>query len=289
MKVDHIDDDFFRTVEYQKFLKKNGVRVPSILGVYSEKKEIIFEDLGDLSLYTWLKGKKNLNLIKNMYQAVLDEVVKLHTIPLDRSCLKMFRVFDYAYFRWETNYFKEKFLEALAKISVNQKLEEEFERLAKTSDSFPKNLIHRDLQSQNIMIKKGLPYLIDYQGARIGPAGYDIASLLWDPYYRLEKQLREELLEYYIETRQKKDPTFEKDIFLASLPYLRVQRHLQALGAYANLALFKGKKYFLKFIPQTLEYLKEEVKLLRLFQLENTLKDLEKEMVEPVGLEPTTS
>ncbi|MGC9017745.1 MAG: phosphotransferase, partial [Caldimicrobium sp.] len=134
-----------------------------------------------------------------------------------------------------------------------------FDSLAKICDSFPKNLIHRDLQSQNIMIKGDVPYLIDYQGARIGPPGYDIASLLWDPYYRLEAEEREELLKFYIEKRMGIDRTFDKDIFLESLRFLRIQRHLQALAAYVNLSFFKGKSFFLKFIPQALSYLEEEV------------------------------
>lgn len=290
MKVERLNEDFFRTVEFQKFFHDKGVKVPHILQVSQEKGEVFFEDLGDLSLYNWLKGKRNLTLIKEMYQKVLDEVVKLHTIPVDDAVINKFRKFDYEHFRWETHYFKEKFLHSFLKISDEEILKQEFEQLARISDSFPKNLIHRDLQCQNIMIKNGTPYLIDYQGARIGPPGYDIASLLWDPYYQLEKHLREELLGYYIEKRKKLDPYFEQQPFLDSLIYLRIQRHLQALGAYANLSLFKGKKYFLKFIPQALIYLREEVKELGWSGLEEMVDEIyEKLMVEPVGLEPTTS
>ena len=72
--------------------------------------------------------------------------------------------------------------------------------LAESVDSFPKAVVHRDFQSQNIMItRNGTPRLIDYQGARMGPPAYDLASILWDPYYRLEEDMRERLVCCYIE------------------------------------------------------------------------------------------
>ncbi|MGB9761879.1 MAG: sugar phosphate nucleotidyltransferase [Caldimicrobium thiodismutans] len=257
MKDEKSAEDFERTYQYGLLLRKKGIKVPEIRGADFKRGEIFFEDLGDISLYTWLKGKRDKTKILGVYKKVIEEVIKLHTLKIEEP--KLFRVFDFEHFRWETRYFKEKFLEFLCGIKASKELEEEFDSLAKICDSFPKNLIHRDLQSQNIMIKGDVPYLIDYQGARIGPPGYDIASLLWDPYYRFGEEEREELLKFYIEKRMGIDRTFDKDIFLESLRFLRIQRHLQALAAYVNLSFFKGKSFFLKFIPQALSYLEEEV------------------------------
>ncbi|MFN3567446.1 MAG: sugar phosphate nucleotidyltransferase [Caldimicrobium sp.] len=257
MKAGPNYEDLKRSYEYNVFLRDKGVGVPTIKEINLEKGEILFEDLGDVSLYTWLKGKRDLKKIEEKYKEVLEEMIKLHTIKME-DCSK-FYIFDFGHFRWESTYFEEKFLNYLCGIKGDVYLRREFDELAKLCDSFSKNLIHRDFQSQNVMLKRGKPYLIDYQGARIGPPGYDLASLLWDPYYKLVEKIRTELIDYYILTRKERDKLFNEIELLESLPYLRVQRHMQALGAYVNLSFFKGKKHFLKFIPQALEYLWEEV------------------------------
>lgn len=259
MKFSSNDEDFERTILYNQFFISHTIPVPKILDIDRKKREIIFEDLGDVSLYTWLKGKKYNIIIKNMYKNVIRNLVKLHTINLEEK-ESFFRTFDYEYFRWETSYFKQMFLEFFCKLKkIDKNLEEEFDILARICDKFPKNVIHRDFQSQNIMIKNKEVFFIDYQGARIGPPGYDVVSLLWDPYVDLDSSVRQELISFYLEVRQKKDPHFDKVLFLKSIPFLRLQRHLQALAAYVNLSFFKGKKYFVKFIPRVLTYLKDDL------------------------------
>jgi aminoglycoside/choline kinase family phosphotransferase len=102
--------------------------------------------------------------------------------------------------------------------------------------------------------------IIDYQGARVGPPAYDVASILWDPYYRLEATMRERLLNYYIE-KTALTKNFDKQAFKDSLLTCRLQRHMQALGAYGFLSSVKGKKYFLKYVPEAVRLLKEDVSL----------------------------
>ena len=103
------------------------------------------------------------------------------------------------------------------------------------------------------MISEGIPRFIDYQGARIGPPAYDVAAVLWDPYYRLEDAMRERLVAHYIELRiRRSGGDFSPEAFLESLPLCRLQRHMQALGAYGFLSVEKGKHYFRKHIPEGL-------------------------------------
>jgi len=123
--------------------------------------------------------------------------------------------------------------------------------------------------------------IIDYQGARMGPPGYDIASILWDPYYRLKDNMRERLLGYYIsKTKGMIREKFSEKDFRDSLLSCRLQRHMQALGAYGFLSSVKGKKYFLKYAPEGLRLLKEDLSLSRdaypeLYRLVNQLTSLE--------------
>jgi aminoglycoside/choline kinase family phosphotransferase len=141
-------------------------------------------------------------------------------------------------------------------------LNDEFHRLASKVDSFPKTGVHRDFQSQNIMITRGgIPRRVDYQGARMGPPAYDVVSLLWDPYYRLNDDMRERLLKYYIEEIKKSGIFFNEIAFKETLLPCRLQRHMQALGAYGFLSKIKGKKYFLKYVSEGLRLLEEDVSL----------------------------
>ena len=310
------DPDFQRHIEYTWFFRKYSIPVPELLHVESEKMNAVFEDLGDLSLYSYLKCPREQKEIEEVYKRIIDILILIHTVAtkhITECPLLQNRIFDYEHLRWETTYFIERFIEGIRDIKVKNlsALYDEFHRLALKVDSFPRTVVHRDFQSQNIMITKGgIPRVLDYQSARWGPPAYDVASLLWDPYYRLEDHVRERLLDYYVEKIKKaytnkigsaniftdkmenattpphsllakappyppllkggkggllnnKGIFFDETQFRTSLLCCRLQRHMQALGAYGFLSKIKGKKYFMKHIPEALRLLKEDVSLSR--------------------------
>ena len=257
------DQDFERHLVYTRFFESHGVPVPKLLAAHDQGKQALFEDLGDLSLYAFVKLPRNPEVIEKVYEGVLDIAVRLHSAATHDvgSCpLLKTRIFDYDYLRWETGYFLERFVRGFMNIGPRDRpaLEKEFQRLAETADAFPKTIIHRDFQSQNIMLPGGVPRVIDFQGARMAPPAYDIASVLWDPYYRIEEAMRERLLAYYVEAMQKAAKDFDANTFRETLLPCRLQRHMQALGAYGFLSAVKGKKYFLKHVPEALRLLKDE-------------------------------
>jgi NDP-sugar pyrophosphorylase family protein/aminoglycoside/choline kinase family phosphotransferase len=259
------DPDFERHIIYTHFFLKNSIPVPEIIESDSDNKTALFEDVGDLSLYSWLKCPREQHQIEELYKRVLDIAVLIHTTATDHRAecsLLQDRMFDYDHLRWETRYFIESFVEGLRNISVTKasEMDEELHKLASKADSFHKTIIHRDFQSQNVMIGKGnIPRLLDFQGARLGPPSYDVASLLWDPYYRLEENTRERLLDYYMRIMGESARWFNKRDFRETLLPCRLQRHMQALGAYGFLSSIKGKKHFLKYIPEGLRLLREDL------------------------------
>jgi NDP-sugar pyrophosphorylase family protein len=261
------DPDFQRHIEYTRFFQKYSIPVPKLIHVETEKMSGMFEDLGDLSLYSYLKCPHEDEEIEEIYKRIIDILILMHMVMTEHitECtLLQNKIFDYEYLRWETSYFIERFIEGIMDIRVKNLsvLNDEFHRLAMKVDSFPKTVVHRDFQSQNIMITKGgIPRVVDYQGARIGPPAYDVVSLLWDPYYRLKDDLRERLLGFYIEKIKKSGIFFKEIDFNETLLPCRLQRHMQALGAYGFLSRVKGKKYFLKYVPEALRLLKEDVSL----------------------------
>jgi NDP-sugar pyrophosphorylase family protein/aminoglycoside/choline kinase family phosphotransferase len=258
------DADYERHLAYTRFFEAHSVPVPFLITSDVLDKSALFEDLGDTSLYAYMKLPHDNDHVEDIYRSGLDILVKLHSRVTEhvKECpLLHARIFDYDYLRWETNYFLERFVLGLRKAPINNRaeIEDELHRLAQKADAYPKVVIHRDFQCQNIMITRGgIPRVIDFQGARMAPAAYDLASILWDPYFRLDDGLRTRLFDYYVSEMKNASKEFSEKIFLSSLLPCRLQRHMQALGAYGFLAALKGKKYFLKHVPEALRLLKEE-------------------------------
>ena len=262
------DPDFIRHVEYTKFFRNNDIPVPGLVSSDPEQMQAVFEDAGDISLYSYLQCRRSEQDMEEIYKKVLDVAAGIHRIKKEqvKECpLLEKRIFDHDYFRWETDYFLSQFVQGIKNLKPEnvQALDDELDRLAGYADSIPKNLIHRDFQSQNIMVMKGRELrVIDFQGARVGPPAYDIASILWDPYFRLDNGMRDNLLKYYISAMKHSHcEKFSAQDFIDRLIYCRLQRHMQALGAYGFLSRIKGKEYFQKFIPEGIKLLKEDILL----------------------------
>ncbi len=263
------DEEFDRHIEYSHYFSRFSIPVPELISVDREQMVAEFEDLGDMNLYSWLKCPRESVDVEEMYRKVLDVAVQIHHVATEKvSGFKLLseRIFDYDHFRWETDYFVKWFVKDLRKERIKDTLalEEEFHRLARTADSFTRSIIHRDYQSRNIMVAEAnIPRLIDYQGARMGPPAYDIVSVLWDPYVCLDDVLRERLIKYYTNECMKVSEEFKGSEFRETLLTCRLQRHMQALGAYGYLSKIKGKGYFLKYVPEALRQLKNDISLAR--------------------------
>ena len=107
----------------------------------------------------------------------------------------------------------------------------------------PRVIVHRDLQSSNVLINNGRIVLIDFQGMRMGTAAYDLASLLCDPYVNLPDDVRDELLDYYLGLVSN-GKSVQSLFWVAA-----VERLSQALGAFGRLGSASATSYFLKHIP----------------------------------------
>ncbi len=265
MQSDPGDQDFERHIEYSRFFQSCSVHVPLLMDVRHKQRQAVFEDAGDMSLYSYLKCRRDEEKIEKVYRRAIDELIRIQSAATENvsACpLLQNRLFNYEHFRWETDYFIERFVKGIGNRRMQNYpgLEEELHSLALKADALPKTIVHRDFQSQNIMVLKGEDIrIIDYQGARMGPPGYDVASLLWDPYVRLDDGMKQHLLDYYMKQLRSRSKPEIHDSVRASLIPCRLQRHMQALGAYGFLSSIKGKKYFLKYVPEGLRLLKDDV------------------------------
>ena len=132
------------------------------------------------------------------------------------------------------------------------------DQIAEHLDRLPRVLVHRDFQSQNIIIRNAQAHLIDFQGRRPGLAEYDLASLLFDPYVSFSPAEREELLTAYEKKREAArlpvSPEFREIFRLCGM-----QRLMQALGFYGFAGTVKGNKTFLRYIPAAMTSLRSLV------------------------------
>jgi aminoglycoside/choline kinase family phosphotransferase len=195
------------------------------------------------------------------YESALEEIAKLHRVSVTDSAeirRDLPAQFDSALYLWEQHYFFEHCLGRHFSVAPNelQRLAElpALSKIAERLAGFPRVLVHRDFQSQNIILRDGQAYLIDFQGMRPGLAEYDLASLLHDPYVRLTNSERAELLDFYRATGEVNDAEFLEKVRLCAM-----QRLMQALGAYGFLGLVKGHKDFLQHIPKAVRSLRDVV------------------------------
>jgi aminoglycoside/choline kinase family phosphotransferase len=193
-----------------------------------------------------------------LYQSALDELLTLHTrahAAHDGQWPRLQAEFNAELYRWEQNYFLENCLsrhfglspEAIAQVCDRARLDEIATQLA----ALPRVFVHRDFQSQNIVIKDGGACFIDFQGMRPGLPQYDLASVLLDPYVSLSEAEREELLAYYLDNARARGAAPAPD-FAAVYDLCAMQRLMQALGAYGFLGLVKERADFLVHIPPAL-------------------------------------
>lgn len=245
-------DEIKRYAILLKYLRKNGISVPTVIRYDSERGIIIMEDAGDLSLY---KSVSQFNELSN-YWLALDELAKIHSLnPPDNADFLM-PPFGFPDFIYETQYFVRHFLIGFCGFdeNLNESLLDEFYFLAQKADQSPRSLMHRDFQSKNIILKDSYVRVIDFQGARIGPRAYDLASLLEDPYTLIPEEFKRKLFEKYIASIEKKSVA---NAVKESYPYNAIQRLLQATAAFSYLAFVKGKSEFSKFILPALQKAKQ--------------------------------
>jgi hypothetical protein len=245
-----------------QFLRNIGISVPLVMAHDPHKGFIVMEDLGDSDLWSFRNepwGERSV-----YYRKTLIMAHRLHTFSLEKFPLHkvpLMEQFSLDLYRWERNYFYENFVQAVCGISLSPSdrndLEAELKGLSYRLENIKHSLVHRDFQSQNIMICKGEPVFIDFQGMRFGNLFYDLGSLLYDPYVSLTEEERTELLRYYyvlwISGRNERDD--QRMVSLTWMYFLNMfreasaQRLMQTLGAYGFLGLMRGIPEFLAHIP----------------------------------------
>jgi aminoglycoside/choline kinase family phosphotransferase len=242
---------------------KHGLPVPEIYGEDLDRGAYLEQDLGNTTLFDFLSsdrpGEKIAPAVIEAYRKVVAVLPRFQVEAgrdLDYSISYPRGRFDRQSIAWDLNYFKYYFLRLAGIPFSEQKLEDDFEALTELLLSAPQDyFLYRDFQSRNVMLLEGEPYFVDYQGGRKGALQYDIASLLYDAKADLPPELRQQLLDYYLDRLADCIP-LDRDEFLRYYYGFVYVRIMQALGAYGFRGFYERKAHFLQSVPYALKNLR---------------------------------
>ena len=285
---------------YTRAFRSGGLPVPELYGEDFEERVWLEEDLGDTTLFNALvearrsEGTPFPESMLPLYRRVLEWLPRFQVEGarlIDFSKAYPRSAFDRQSIVWDLNYFKYHFLK-LARIPFNEeRLERDFERLAdfllQADTSF---FLYRDFQSRNIMLDDaGDPWFIDYQGGRRGAPQYDIASLLYDAKAAIPDDVRDRLLEHYLDELEKHVPVDRARFVDLYRGYVLV-RIMQAMGAYGYRGFFERKARFLESVPyaaRNLEHILERGLPIDVPELGAAFRRIARDWSEPVVQQTT--
>jgi len=266
-----VRDENVAFLEFSRHFRARGLPVPEIYAEDLSQGAYLEEDLGETTLFEFLGQHRTGALIdeqaKDAYRRVVAVLPRFQVEAgrdLNYRLCSPRASFDGQSIAWDLNYFKYYFLR-LAGVPFNeQALEDDFGRLTEFLLSADADyFLYRDFQSRNVMLRDGQPYFLDYQGGRKGALQYDIASLLFDGKADLPPELRQELLDHYLDCLARFIPLGRARFMEHYYAFVYV-RILQALGAYGFRGFYERKAHFLESVPyalKNLRWLGEEVKL----------------------------
>ncbi len=276
-------------ISFSNHLRESGVNVPEIYAYDAKARIYLQEDLGDVTLFSFLTDVRAKNgfssEIAEAYRKVVSVLPDIQVTAgkgIDFNFCYPRKAFDRQSMMWDLNYFKYYFLK-LAKVSFDeQALEDDYatfcDYLLKAESNF---FMMRDFQSRNILLCDNEPWFIDYQGGRRGALQYDLASLLYDAKADIPQAVREELIEEYLNSLAKIYPVNRKEFKQYFYGYVLI-RMMQAMGAYGFRGFYEKKAHFLKSIPFALKNLRIvmgkidiPVQLTELYNVLNSLSESE--------------
>lgn len=237
-------------------LAQREVRVPALLGEDHDRAWLLFEDLGNKSLFSAAKeADSDVRKLDELYVPAIDLLAEMQVRGAEGfNCSAWPSYGAEVMVEREGMYFADEFASGLLGIEIPSQYRREIELFADYASSARTDFfMHRDFQSRNIMLTRDGPAVIDFQDGRRGPLAYDAASLILDPYVDLPATCRARLKTRYgrkLNLRGTAEEDFEEE-----WRRFGAFRLLQTLGAFAKLGGRMGKPGFLEYAATGLEIL----------------------------------
>ena len=255
-------------VGFARAFRNHGLAVPEIYRVSDDERCYLEEDFGDTTLSMWQEqrrsGREVSTEILDMYVRVLQQLQRFQVDAadtVDYGLCYQYDSFAADAMAFDLRYFHEMFLQPIVTLSWDEeKLQADNQRLiAFLCEAGQEHFLYRDFQSRNVMIRDGAPCFIDFQSGRRGALHYDVASMLLDSKGDLPAEARDLLLKRYLDELETRMPV-DRSRFRRMFEGFAVLRLMQALGAFGNIGLNKGRPQYLELIPSRLRGLAEVVR-----------------------------
>ncbi len=269
--IAHLAENVKAFVAIDRTLESAGLSVPRILAEDLTTGLLLIEDFGDEVFGAEIrKGRDQASL----WARGVDALVAVQSsppprhIPLSDGSVFELPIADEAVLAIETDLLLDWYWPALRGTAPPQSARDEFERLwtviFRRVLLQPKSWLLRDFHSPNLIAldDRKSPRdvgIIDFQDAMIGPAAYDLVSLLQDARVDVPESLEKQLLERYVAATSVRDPAFDRGEFAFSYAALGAQRNTKILGIFARLAVRDGKRQYLAHVPRIWGYLESDL------------------------------
>jgi tRNA threonylcarbamoyl adenosine modification protein YjeE len=261
----HLAEDVKPFVAIDNGLRARGLSAPSIHHANLDAGFLITEDFGSEG---FIEGDPP-RPIAERYEAAVDVLVALHreplpeVLPLAPQITYAIPTFDTDAMLVEVGLMLEWYLPDRGAEPANGMRAEfvtAWRDLLGKAAATPKTWVMRDFHSPNLIWlgeRSGISKvgIIDFQDAVLGPAAYDLVSLLQDARIDVPEQLELALLTRYIKARHAADDSFDPEGFAEIYATMSAQRNTRLLGTFARLNRRDGKPQYLRHQPRIWTYL----------------------------------
>jgi len=244
------------------FFRKLDLPTPELF-YYDVPMGLLFlEDCGNLTLEDKLRESPQDKM--QLYRLAIELLVQMQnraTYAIDSTCPVYHRKFDVKKLMWEfdfmLDYYVCEFCNFSLKTSTRKKITEVFTPICESLAAEKLCFTHRDYHSRNLMFHREHLVLIDFQDARMGPCQYDLVSLLRYSYVKIDDALVEELIDFYIQLKEKEEEQkVDRERFVRIFDEMSIQRNLKAIGTFAYQSVKKNNNRYKNFIVPTLSYVR---------------------------------
>ena len=256
------DADIHPFLDVTRLFAEANLPVPEILDVDALNGIIVQEDLGDRQLRTFFESASE-DERENYTERAISLIAEIQATTeraIERKSIVSRLAFDEAKLVWELNFFLEHYFKSLRRETLPngefKELRAELNDVAAELASRPRVLCHRDYHAMNLMVDpKGRLRIVDYQDARMGPASYDLVSLLLDRQLTPPSlaEIRERRLFFLEERRSHGLEALDPDDFAREFRLMTVQRCLKATGTFSFQTGVAGRaETYAQYIQPTL-------------------------------------
>ena len=267
--IAHLAEDVTAFMALSVGLRDLGFSAPAIYFADSEKGLLIIEDLGDETI---VEGDPP-GPITERYETAVEVLTALHgqelpgVLPVSPHVEYRIPRYDIDAFLIEAELLLDWYLPRL-NVTMSPATRAAFvalwrDALQPALDASP-TWVLRDFHSPNLLWlpeREGIARLgiLDFQDAVMGPAAYDLASVLQDARVDIPEAMEIALLGRYARARRETDPNFDTALFVKVYATVAAQRATKILGIFARLDMRDGKPQYLRHMPRLWGYLQRSL------------------------------